>query len=162
MGDAATAILAMLTDAAGVVDGRSGAAATASAAARTAVAEILEEPDSSPTRWRIGAAGVTGPLARPNVIFQGITTGRTYTNDGPAGLARPDMQLSCYADDYEGARALAAAVRVALNGFHGVADGVTVQSILLDDEQDAPQPPATGQGQSIAGVVLMFKVACDE
>jgi hypothetical protein len=39
---------------------------------------------------------------------------------------------------------------------------VFIQSILLDDERDAPQPPATGQGQGIAGVVHVFKVGYSE
>ena len=116
---------------------------------------------------RIAAAGIPDTLARPNIAYQRIGTGRRWSNDGPSGLARATLQLSCYADTYPQAKALAKAVR-AFDGFAGrvgaepPGDGVTIQSMFLDDEQDAPAPPPAGQTRSIPGIVLVFVIAYSE
>jgi hypothetical protein len=154
MADGTTAIIAMLMNAGGITDLRSAPVATAAATARAQVHALVA--------GRIGAAGAAPRLARPNIIFQNIGVGRTYTNDGPLSLARPNLQLSCYADDIEGAKTLSSAVRRALNGFRGTADGVFIHFIMLDDDTDAPQPPPEGQERGIAGIVLMFRLACEE
>ena len=130
------------------------AAIVARLAATPAVTAIVAD--------RVAAVGLPDKLARPNLVYQTLGTARVYSNDGPAGLARATLQVSCYADDYKSAKQLAKAVRDALNGFAGTSAGIVVQSCLLDDERDAPQPPSSGQTFGLSGVVQVFNVAYDE
>lgn len=114
---------------------------------------------------RIAATGLPDALARPNIVYQRIGTPRTWNNDGPDGIVRGTVQISCYADRYPQAKELAKAVR-ALNGFRGTVTGpsgsIVIHGIFLDDERDAPVPPPTGQSQGIAGIVLIFNVDYSE
>jgi hypothetical protein len=111
---------------------------------------------------RIAASVLPDRLARPNIVYQRIGTGRQYSNDGPAGIARASLQVSCYADDYSQARQLASAIRGVFNGFNGMIGTLRIQSMLLDDERDAPTPPPPGQSAGVVGIVMMFLVAYSE
>lgn len=111
---------------------------------------------------RIAAAAMPQGLARPNVVYQRIGTRRRYSNDGPTGLARARLQVSCYADTPKAAKQLAAAVREVLDGYSGTVGGCTIQALFLDDERDAPQPPATGRDLGVFGVQFDALIHYDE
>ncbi len=100
--------------------------------------------------------------ARPNIVIQVIGTGRFYGNQGSTGISRATVQLSCYADDYKPAAQLASAVASVFDGFTGAVDGVKFHSVFIDDERDAPEPPAPGGTAAIAGVILVLLVAYSE
>jgi hypothetical protein len=75
----------------------------------------------------------------PAVTYQRISSARFYAHDGPSGLARPMIQLSCWAESYDEAKQVAALVRKALesaSGTLGGQDGVPVQGIRVEDEVD--------------------------
>lgn len=132
-----------------------------------AIVSLLREPTSELIEGRIAPAVMPERLRRPNVVYQVLTTRRTYSNSGPTGLARATLQLTCYADDYKAAKGLARAVREALNGFRGEAAAgdsgtVNIQSLLLNDERDAPTPPPAGQSAVVHGVVMVFAIAYGE
>jgi hypothetical protein len=111
---------------------------------------------------RIGAATLPERMARPNITYQLISAQRVNANDGPAGLVFATIQVSCWADAHKTAKQVAAAVRERLNGFTGSAGGLTVQSLLLDDERDAPRDASPDSGTAPAGVHLTFRVAYSE
>ena len=103
-------------------------------------------------------------LARPNVVYQTLGTRRVYSNDGPTGLARATVQLTCYADAYDAAKDLAGAVRAVLEGYTGVTPAafgktIDIQSSFVDDERDAPQPPPPGRASGVVGKLLIFVIA---
>jgi hypothetical protein len=108
---------------------------------------------------RIAATRIPDALPRPNVVYERIGTERTVANDGPAGLVRATVQVSCYADSYAVAKSLAKKIRVALNGFRGTIGTLKVQSLLLDDERDAPVPASV---KGVVGVNLTFAAAYNE
>ena len=110
---------------------------------------------------RIAPVGIPDAIPRPNIIYQRIDTGREHSNDGPVGIADALLQLSCYADQYDQAKALAAAVR-SFDGFTGTVGEVFIHSMFLEDESDAPAPPPEGQTRGIAGIQLTFRVAYSE
>lgn len=115
------------------------------------------------TGGRIDAAGRPAG-ALPNVVYQLIGSRRTYSNDGPTGLRHATVQVSSYARDYTPAKELAAAVGAVLDGYSGTVgeppNVVLVHSAFVDDERDAPAPPAEGQTRAApAGVVMVFKIA---
>ena len=127
----------------------------------TAVVSLLQAapPVTSIISDRIAAVAMPAKLARPNVVYQVIDGRRFYGNDGPTGLKRATLQVSCYADTYGVAKSLAAAVSDVLDGYAGTAAGVAIQSCFVDDERDAPTPPPTGQERGVAGAVLVFLIA---
>jgi hypothetical protein len=69
--------------------------------------------------------------ATPYIVFQRISGERLHTLDGPTGRAHPRIQIDAYATTYPAARAIADAVRAALDGFKG------------DVAVDAESPPTS-------------------
>jgi hypothetical protein len=72
----------------------------------------------------------------PAIVYQRVTTARVRSFDGPSGLARPRIQLDCYGSTYAQAKAVAAAVRLALDHKTFDAGLVHVQGAFLEDERD--------------------------
>ncbi|HEV7299210.1 MAG TPA: DUF3168 domain-containing protein [Tepidisphaeraceae bacterium] len=110
---------------------------------------------------RVMPAGSRG-LARPNVVYQRLSTRRDWTNDGPTRAPRTTVQVGCWADRLEVALAIAAAVRIALDGFNGTVNGLVIDAIFLDDENTAPESKSAGQEEGIKGVLLDFNVHYQE
>ena len=62
---------------------------------------------------------------------------------GPAGYAHPRISINAWAESYSEVRALAQAVRQALDGFRGefvIGSAVHVGSVRLDNELDGDEP----------------------
>jgi hypothetical protein len=72
----------------------------------------------------------------PALAYTRISQGEQFTSNGPSGLRRVRIQLDCYAETYDAARALADAVRNALNGWRDLSLGVQVAKLAPDSEQD--------------------------
>ena len=111
---------------------------------------------------RIAPVGQPQGVARPNVIYQRIGTKRDYHNEGSTGLPSARIQVGCYADTYKTARQLAGAVRAVLDGYRGTVGGQEIAGVWLDDERDAPQPPADGKGAGVQGVQFDAVIAYRE
>jgi hypothetical protein len=77
-------------------------------------------------------AGATMPC----LVYQRISTPRIHTHEGASGLAQPRFQLTCWSATYGGAKALANAVREALDGFKGSIQGVQVGATFIQNELD--------------------------
>ena len=83
----------------------------------------------------------------PAIAYQRISTRRPEEMDGPSGLARPRFQFTCVGTDFGVVKALAKAVRAALDGFSGTVSGVMIDGILFEDE-DHDFKPATDEEAS--------------
>lgn len=73
----------------------------------------------------------------PAVIFSRISTNREYTMGLTQELSSPRFQITAYSDTHKGMLDVKAQLRTALLGYSGTmggAGGVTVQTIVLDDE----------------------------
>jgi len=92
---------------------------------------------------------LTNPL--PAIVYQRIST--------PPGLAagylRPRVRLSCWADTYAGAVALAAQVRLALDHYHGALGSLHALS-WVDSERD-DRDPETGFWRRIIEVLVFHE-----
>lgn len=75
-------------------------------------------------------------VALPAIAYQRISTRRRAVHGSPASLARPRLQLTILAETYSEVKALAAAVREAMDGYMGTVGGVEVGVALADDETD--------------------------
>jgi hypothetical protein len=58
-------------------------------------------------------------IALPAIAYQRISGPRELAHDGPTGMARARIQITCQAATYTAAKAVAEAVRLALDGFRG-------------------------------------------
>jgi hypothetical protein len=58
------------------------------------------------------------------------------SHGGVSGIAMPRYQLDCWSDNYEEAKDVADAVRVALDGFKGRMGNVMVQAVFVEDDRD--------------------------
>jgi len=72
----------------------------------------------------------------PAISYQRISGERVRNLTGPAGRARPRIQIDCWADSYSGAKALATAVRSAMDGYAGLMGTTRVSSIVLESDTD--------------------------
>lgn len=77
--------------------------------------------------------------AVPAIVYQQITSSAEFACDGHDDLRTDRVQITIWDDDPDGARALAEAVRAAMQssdarGSHG---GVTVQYCSFEDEGDS-------------------------
>lgn len=76
----------------------------------------------------------------PCITITRISTPRLHTHDssGSAGTAYPRIQIDAWGTTHSNVKAIANAIRAALNGYKGTitsgADTVVVQGALTDDE----------------------------
>lgn len=73
---------------------------------------------------RVYPIHVDGALTPPYIKYLIVSDARIYRTIRP-----PRIQVSCWADDYPTVRQLAEAVIAALDDYHGVIDGVAIESI---------------------------------
>jgi hypothetical protein len=94
----------------------------------------------------------------PALVYSILNTPIERSLDGPSGLVHPGFQIECYAEIHAGARTLADAVRVLLDGFSGVLEGDTViQWIRCLDDRDR-----FGEETPVYCTVLDFEVWIEE
>lgn len=72
----------------------------------------------------------------PAIAYQRISGAREHTHDAVGDLARPRFQFSSFATTYSAAKAIANAVREALDNYRGTASGVVIQGIYVENEID--------------------------
>ena len=78
----------------------------------------------------------------PALSYMQVSNVRERDLCGPAGFAHPRISINSWSETYIGARDLAEAVRVALEGFRGqfTPTGARVGSARLDNELDGDEP----------------------
>ncbi len=73
----------------------------------------------------------------PAATYQRVSGERNYDLDGSTGPKRVTLQLDSWAEDYAGAKALAAAIESVLEGYTGPMAGLTVsRSVILREDED--------------------------
>lgn len=80
----------------------------------------------------------------PAVVFKQIAGPRDYTFCGHDGLVGAVFLVSCYAPQYDDAKALGDAVREALIDFRGLMGQTRCGPVQLTDEQDGEAEPEPG------------------
>lgn len=103
----------------------------------------------------VSAFPVTPPEGRaaPFVVFSRDATDRDLDlEEGSTGAAAGDFTVEVFCDGYLDGKALATAVRKAVNNFSGVAYGATIDRVQLTDERDGP--PVLLNGRSTPTYVI--------
>lgn len=72
----------------------------------------------------------------PAIAYQRISASSEMAHDGPAGYAQARLQITMIDDDYGDCKALAAAVKAALNGYSGTAASQKIFSSHFKNEYD--------------------------
>jgi hypothetical protein len=72
----------------------------------------------------------------PLIVYYKVTGMRDHHLQGPSGLAHPRFQVEAWATTYDAAKALANAIREALDGYSGTQGTVRIGSILIESERD--------------------------
>jgi hypothetical protein len=93
----------------------------------------------------------------PALTWYNVSTRREHDMDGPDGLPRVRIQVSCWAATPAAADELAAAVQARLDGYRGAWGDVQVGACLMVGERDMDDVEA---GRS--GVALDFQVQYEE
>lgn len=96
---------------------------------------------------RIYPLAIPQGKAMPAAVYQQISSTLEFTCEGDGDLRTDRVQITIWDDDPDGARALAEAVRAAMQaaGARGVHGGVTVQYWRLEEEADAISTPAENE-----------------
>lgn len=82
-----------------------------------------------------------GAAQLPGVVYSITSVERQLTYCGTSGLIRTRLSVDCYDDNYDDARALAAAVRAVLLDFTGLLGGTEdVRHMALETEIDLQDP----------------------
>ena len=76
----------------------------------------------------------------PAVAYQVISAGRNYHHGGQSSLVTPVIGFTIDARNYSEAKAVAAAMRLALSGYQGYVDSVKIESIFLQNEFEGYNP----------------------
>ena len=74
----------------------------------------------------------------PLVVYDRIDGPRVRALGGESGLAHPRIQVTCWATSYSAVKALAAAVKTALDDYAGTVDSFVVSDIEFQDDGDMP------------------------
>lgn len=93
----------------------------------------------------------------PAIVYQRIDTRRLHDLDGPDGLPRARMQVTCWGTTPAAAYSLAGAVRARLDGVKGTWGTLTIGASLCVGERDLDDPDA---GRS--AVALDFMIQYEE
>lgn len=102
----------------------------------------------------------------PYIILRRVSAPHEHTMTAAAGTARARLQLECYGSTYDQAKLLADYVRGALDGYAGnvvTASGtLSGVSIMLDDDGDGFENPASGKGRGTHRVMSDYFVRYTE
>lgn len=92
---------------------------------------ITPEPGGSP------------PAAFPAITYAHLAEPHEHSLEGPAGLARPRVQIDAWSNGADEAWKLSEAIRHSMDSFRGPIGDVTIVSALLDTRRGAIYEPVS-------------------
>ena len=92
----------------------------------------------------------------PVAAYQRISNPRLNAHDGPTGWAKGRIQFTAQANTYLQAKAVAAAIAAAFDGFRGVMGTVAVHGASAQNDQDGYNE-ATGRSTVRLDVLFFYK-----
>ena len=85
----------------------------------------------------VGGRPDKGPQAAlPAITYQRVSNRRLTSHEGSIGASMPLVQLSCWAKTWSEARAVAAAVRRALDGWIDYSSNPPIHGVTIEGELD--------------------------
>ena len=89
---------------------------------------------------RIHAQKLPPEATLPALVYNRVSTQRTYSHSGDSNFTTPRIQYSCFAENYEGAKDLAEQIVSEMSGFSGTAGSSTIYSTFVEGELDMLDP----------------------
>lgn len=123
-------------------------------AAATAVTAIVND--------RIYPVALPQDRPRPAITFSREKSGHDHNLKKASGTSLATIRVNSWGDKYKDAAALSEAVRVAMQGFSGTADGVKIDCMTLMDDYDEFVQPQDGSDKGIFAVVFEFHIRYQE
>ena len=106
---------------------------------RSGITDIIGTGDDA----RIYAMQLPQKATFPALTFMRVgTPQRTVSHSGDSSLTQIRLQYSCWAETYEDAKDLAAAIVVELQCFSGTAGSATIRDSFHESEMDINDPDA--------------------
>ena len=96
---------------------------------RTAITDLIST--------RIYAQKLPQEATFPSLVYNRISTQRTYSHSGDSNFTKPRIQYSCFAETYEDAKDLAEQIVSEMSGFKGTAGTATIYSTFVENELDS-------------------------
>jgi hypothetical protein len=93
----------------------------------------------------------------PLILYMRVTGPREHSLQGAVGMATPRFQVEAWAETYAAAKALAAAIRGALDNYRGTAASVRIGSCLIIGEWDTYEPEV-----NCHRIIMDFSIIHDE
>lgn len=94
----------------------------------------------------------------PAIAYEQTSGARVHATDGPAGQVNSRWQFNCWGSSYASVRAVANALREAIDGYSGTTAGVIFQAIQSQDENDIKADPAGANRARRYGKSLDFEI----
>ena len=95
----------------------------------------------------------------PAIVYELDGTEPEQDLDGYAGMTRAELSISCIAEQYGGAKTLAAAVLGVLNGYTGTpTNGVAINSLVHDNDIGIIEDSQIGNSRGVAIVESSYIV----
>lgn len=92
----------------------------------------------------------------PAIVYQQFGEPSQLTHSGPSGYDMVRIQLAVIAQTYTELVAVSQRLRRLLNGAKGVWAGLNVQSVGIENEFDAPEPPESALHRRLFEIYLEF------
>ncbi len=87
----------------------------------------------------------------PAITYQRISTNRFRDLNGPTGLITPRVQVVCWSATYAGAKALADAVRLAVDDVTGTTQGLYIGDMFVEDQGEMPFDTGDQEERAVYG-----------
>jgi len=108
------------------------------------IASAVDSGASASLRYRIFALRLPQGELRASIVYSRISGQGDHHMQGPSGLARPRVQVDCWAQTADAADALARKVKARLDGYRGEVlwgenspqEAVPVKGIFFDSERE--------------------------
>lgn len=110
----------------------------------TAIAARIDSGAAASLRYRLFPVKLPQGETRDSIVYSRISGLGDHHMQGPSGLARPRIQIDCWAQSLDAAVSLANLVKERLDGFKGSmlwgdnspAEAIVVQGIFFDSERE--------------------------
>lgn len=94
----------------------------------------------------------------PYVTMQDLMVASHYHLDGATATLDSMVQIDCWALEPMQAQQLAKIIRLAMDGMPAAWDGLEVDGVFFDSEQDAPEPAQDGSERAYYRRILTLSV----
>lgn len=94
----------------------------------------------------------------PYVTLQELMVGSTYHLDGATATHDSMVQVDCWSLEPMQAHQMAQVIRLSMDGMPAAWDGLEVDGVFIDSEQDAPEPAQDGSERAYFRRILTISV----